>query len=303
MHFNKQFNNIVKDIKSLKIQGATNVAKQSVKAIKTILRHSHAATKYKLIEELKAARKELVKTRPTEPYMRNVLKYILTNTEVKDIIALKALLDERIKKVQEHIEKSQETIVAIGAKKIKNGMTIFTHCHSSIVNNILKQAKKQGKKFQVHVTETRPLFQGRITATELSKAGIPVTIYVDSAARLALKKSDLFLFGADAITSEGKVINKIGTEMFIEFADKYDISSYSCTDSWKYDPKTVFGIEEKIEKRASREVWKNPPKNVKISNPAFEKVKPELITGIISELGIYKPEMFLEIVTEAYPWM
>ncbi len=297
------FEKIVRDIKTLKIQGAEAIAKASVLALKDVIKKSRAATKYRLIDELKKTRKILITTRPTEPCMRNTLKYILTNLDVKDIISLKALLDERIKKALEHICKTRQTIAAIGSKKIKNGMTIFTHCHSSTVMSILKQAKKQGKRFQVHVTETRPLFQGRITATELAKARIPVTIFVDSAARIALKKADLFLFGADAITSEGKVINKIGTELFAEIAYKYDIPIFSCTDSWKYDPKTVYGIEEKIEKRAAREVWRNPPKNITISNLAFEKVKPELITGIISELGIYRPSMFIEIIKENYPWM
>ncbi len=297
------FEKIVKDIKTLKIQGAEAVAKASIIAIKAVIRKSHAATKYRLIDELKKARKTLIATRPTEPCMGNALKYILTNLEVKDIISLKALLDERIKKALEHISKTEQTIAAIGAKKIKKGMTIFTHCHSSTVIGILKEAKKQGKRFQVHITETRPLFQGRITATELSKAGIPVTIFVDSAARLALKKADLFLFGADAITSEGKVINKIGTELFAEISSKYDIPTYSCTDSWKFDPKTIFGIEEKLEKRTTKEVWRSPPKGVAISNLAFERVKPELITGLISELGIYRPSMFIETIKEHYPWI
>jgi len=271
------FNTIVKDIKTLKIQGAEAVAKASILALKDIIRKSKAATKYKLVEELKHAKKILIETRPTEPCMRNTLKHILTNLDVKDIISLKALLDERIKKAQEHFSKTEQTISAIGAKKIKNGMIIFTHCHSSIVINILN--------------------------AELSKANIPVTIFVDSAARIALKKADLFLFGADAITSEGKVINKIGTELFAEVSNRYDIPTYSCTDSWKFDPKTIFGLEEKIEKRSLREIWRSPPKQVKISNPAFERVKSELITGIISELGIYRPSMFIETVKEAYPWM
>ena len=296
------FNKTIKDIKSLKIQGAKAVAKAAILALKQTIRNSHTATKYSLLDELKHAKKILLKTRPTEPCMHNSLNYVLNNLDVKDIISLKALLDERIKKALEHLDKSEQIIAKIGAKKIKNGMIIFTHCHSSAVMAILKYAKKQGKKFEVHATETRPLFQGRTTAAELSKAKIPVTLFVDSAARLALKKADLFLFGADAITSEGKIINKIGTELFAEVAYRYDIPTYSCTDSWKFDPKTIFGIDEKIEKRNLKEIWKNAPKNVNIFNAAFEKIKSESVTGIISELGVYKPELCIEMVKEAYPW-
>lgn len=297
------FEKIARDIRSLKIQGAENIAKASVMAVKDIISKSKSATKYKLIEELKKARNLLFKTRPTEPCMRNAINYILTNLEVKDIISLKALLDERIKKAQWHFEQTDKKIAEIGSRKIKNGMIIFTHCHSSSVMAILKEAKKQGKKFQVYNTETRPKFQGRLTALELSRLKIPVTLFIDSAARLALKKSDLFLFGADAITSEGKIINKIGTELFAEVSNRYDIPTYSCTDSWKFDPKTIQGIEEKIEKRSKKEVWPNPPPGVEIVNPAFERVKSDLITGIISELGIYRPQLFIETLKETYPFI
>ena len=111
------------------------------------------------------------------------------------------------------------------------------------------------------------------------------------------------LLGADAVTSEGKVINKIGSELFTEIADRYEVPVYVCTDSWKFDPKSVFGYEEEIEKRKPTEIWPTAPRGVKIANFAFEKVNPDLITGIISELGIYKPSIFVEEVKRAYPWM
>ncbi|MBW2981930.1 translation initiation factor eIF-2B, partial [Candidatus Woesearchaeota archaeon] len=92
-------------------------------------------------------------------------------------------------------------------------------------------------------------------------------------------------------------------ELFAEVAEKWDVSLYVCTDSWKFDPKSVFGYEEEIEKREAKEVWPTAPKGIKINNFAFEKVNPDLITGIISELGIYKPEIFVEEIKRAHPWM
>jgi ribose 1,5-bisphosphate isomerase len=205
--------------------------------------------------------------------------------------------------VLEHFEKAPDMIEEIAAHKIKNKMIVFTHCHSSTVRDALIRAKKQGINFEVHNTETRPVFQGRITAKELAKAGIPVTHYVDSAARLALKKSDLMLLGADAITADGKVINKIGSELIGEVADRYDIPIYICTDSWKFDPRTIFGKETEIEERPAKEIWSGAPKKVKIANYAFEKINPDIITGIITELGIYRPAILLEEIKKAYPWM
>jgi len=292
---------IVEDIKNLRIQGAANIAKASIKALQIVAHDMRDKKKVDLVHNLNRVKKILFKTRPTEPGMRNSINYVLNNIEDADNIYQEIL--KRIKEVNDHFDFVKNKIIKIAVKKIKNGMVVFTHCHSSTVTEILKQAKRQGKKFIVHNTETRPKFQGRLTAQELARAGIPVVHYVDSAARLALKKADIMLIGADAITAEGKVINKIGSELFAEVAEKWDVSLYVCTDSWKFDPKSVFGYEEEIEKREAKEVWPTAPKGIKINNFAFEKVNPDLITGIISELGIYKPEIFVEEIKRAHPWM
>ncbi|MBW2993174.1 S-methyl-5-thioribose-1-phosphate isomerase [Candidatus Woesearchaeota archaeon] len=294
------FEKIVKDIKNLKIQGATNVAKSAALAMNLIAREYENKDRKILLNSLHKARNILLKTRATEPAMRNVLNYMFNNLEEED---LSGEIGQRAKEITEHFKKSREKITMIGSKKIASGMVVFTHCHSSSVTNILIHAKTKGKKIQVHNTETRPMFQGRITARELARHKIPVTHFIDSAARFALKKADIMLIGADAITTEGKIINKIGSEMFAEIAEKHDIPVYACTDSWKFDPETIFGYEEEIEQRKSSEIWPNPPKNVKIQNPSFEKISPDLVAGVISELGIYKPEVFIEEVKRNYPWM
>jgi len=266
----------VRDIKGLRIQGAENIARAAIIA-------------WSKAKDKKKASEKLAKTRPTEPMLRNVLKYLEKFGDAKGLLKK---LDEDRKKIEE-----------IGSKKIQDGFIVYTHCHSSTVTSVLKKAWKDGKRFEVYVTETRPFFQGRITAKELAAEGIPVTIFVDSAARLALKKSNIMLIGCDAITAEGIVINKIGSELFAEVANKYDIPVYVATHSLKFDPLTFFGFEVEIERRAAKEIWDRPPKGVKISNYVFEKINPKLITGIISELGILKPETFIQEVKKVYRWL
>lgn len=270
------FNKIIKDIKSLKIQGAENVARAGIRALK--LKHDENSIN------------KIISARPTEPCLRNAIRFALMDIKKNADIALK------------HFDEAQKIIATIGSRKIRNKDIIFTHCHSGTVINILKEAAKT-RKFKVYVTETRPLYQGRMTATDLAKAKIPVKIFTDASGRFALKKSNMALFGADAITSEGEIINKMGTEMYADIAEKYDIPVYFCTDSWKYDPLTVFGFEEAIERREAKEVWNRPPKGAEISNFAFEIVEPELATGIISELGDYSPATFIEEVKKNYPWI
>ncbi len=298
-----EFDRIVKDIKNLKIQSAQNVAKKAVMALKDYSNHINAITKTTFLDELNKAKSILFDTRPTEPCMRNALNFILNNLDGLSLDRLKTKLNLRIEQALDHLETSEKVVAEIGANKIKKNSKVFTHCHSSFVMSILKKAKKQNKNFEVHNTETRPKFQGRITALELIKENIPVIHYVDSAARLALKRADIMIIGCDAIDSEGKCYNKIGSEMFAEIANKLDIPVYIATDSWKFDPQTIFGYNEEIEKRSSKEIWSNPPKKIKIENYAFEKIDPNLISGIISELGIFKPQVFIEEIKSRYKFI
>ena len=292
------FEKIIKDIKNLKIQGAENVAKSSIIVISEIL-DSNASSK-ELYVKLLSVKKSLIECRPTEPCLRNTLTLIFYKVNEYNF---KEQIRKNIELARNHFELSNNAISQIGSKKIKDGMVVFTHCHSSAVMNVMKTAKKDGIKFSVKNTETRPLFQGRITAKELNDEGISVEHFIDSAGRLAVKSSDLVLIGADAITSEGYVINKIGSEMFAEAAKLKEIPVYVCTDSWKFDVETIFGFDEIIEKRHESEVWKDKPKGVNISNHAFEKVNPELITAIISEIGVYSPQVFITEMRRNYPWL
>ena len=293
----------IERIRNLKVQGAESVAKEAVRSLKEVVKSSKAKNVSGILADIYHAKNLLFLSRPTEPCMRNALNYVLHDLDYDDPVELANAVCLKVDEVLERFDKNQKIIAQIGSKKIRNGTVIFTHCHSSTILEILKEAKKRGKKFEVHNTETRPLYQGRITASEVAKLGIPVTHFVDAAARFALKKADLMLIGADAITTEGKVINKIGSELYAEIANKYDIPVYACTDSWKFDTETVFGYEENIEKRKGNEIWKNPPKGITVNNFAFEKVNPSLIAGVISELGIYKPHIFIQEIKANNKWM
>jgi len=259
----KRFQKICKNIKSVEIQGARNVALAGLEA-------------YKLFPNEKS-KKKILSLRPTEPFLINLLKN-------PDKISVKGLR-KKLKENQTKINK--ETY-----KLIKKNSVIFTHCHSSTVVSALIYAKKKGKKFEVYLTETRPLYQGRKTARELRKKGIKVTMFVDSAGYIALTKSqetrdvDLVLLGADAITPKG-TLNKVGSGMFAKLAYDEKIPVYILADSLKYIKKV------KIEKRLPEEVWDN--KKVRVFNTAFELIKRKYIKGIISELGLLSYKKFLKV--------
>ncbi|MEK6913959.1 MAG: hypothetical protein AABW47_04805 [Nanoarchaeota archaeon] len=267
MDVKKRFDKISSDIKSIKIQGARNIAKSALYA-------------YSLIPT-KDSMKKLLSLRPTEPMLEKVLNL----TEKKSYT-----------EILEHFDFAQSQINKYVLKLIKNKEVIFTHCHSTNVVNALIFAKKAWKKFEVYNTETRPLFQGRKTANELKKAKIKVTMFIDSASAIAIEKenkkdkihADKIFLGADALLNNG-IINKVGSGMIAELAHNHKIPVHIIADSWKFSKKKV-----PIENRKLNEVWDNAPKKIKIQNPAFEFVPKKYITGIVSELGILKYDDFVK---------
>jgi len=97
------------------------------------------------------------------------------------------------------------------------------------------------------------------------------------------------------------VYNKIGSQLVAETASNYHIPLYVCTDSWKFDPMSYFGFEQKIEERHKKEVWNINNKNIKISNYAFEIVNPKYIGGFFCEFGILSLNDLKNFFREEYP--
>ena len=298
-----KFKDVVQDIKTLRIQGAEGVAREGVRSLLLALQESHAVTAHGVLAELYHARDQLIAARPTEPCLRNALFYVFENIySYPDEHNLYKGLTQRIQEVILFFDTAKKKIAVLGAAKIRHGTIVYTHCHSSTVVAILVEAKKQGKKFTVHNTETRPLFQGRRTATDLAVEGIHVKHFVDSAAGIAMKDAHIALFGSDAITPHA-VYNKIGSGIFAELLKTRKIPLYICSDSWKFDPHVSIRHHEVVEERKESEVWEHAPREVFIENPAFEPVIMPDVKAIISELGVLTPQTFIHTVKKSYPWM
>jgi ribose 1,5-bisphosphate isomerase len=293
------FKKIVKDIKDLKIQGAENVGLAGAKALIYVLKEAKTTDVKRLLTILNKAKQILFKARATEPFLRNVVSYCLKNLKGKGTGDIARELIARVEYVNKYVKNSQKKIIQEGARKIKNGSIVYTHCHSSTVVRILIEAKRQKKKFEVYCTETRPRFQGRMTAKDLVKHGIKTTLFVDGAMRLAIKETDLCLIGCDSIT-ESRLINKIGSELICEICDRFDVPVYVCTNAWKFNTLSLLGFDEEVELRSHKEVWDKKPAGLRIKNYAFEKIHPELVTGIISEMGVYPHQMFMQEFKKKY---
>lgn len=305
-HLSDSVQSTAKRIRRLEVQGARNVAIAAIKAVEGLADRTEAPTKKDFVRELVKAKDIFFASRPTEPLMRNALRLIVNRVEKneeRNVKKLREIVSQASGQFLSQLEESSKRIAEIGARRIRHDSVILTHCHSSTVTNLLKQAKREGKSFEMICTETRPIFQGQTTAKEMLEIGVKTSFIVDSAARFFMNDVDLVLVGADAITSEGNVINKIGTSAVALVAAESRTPFYVVSELLKFDPATMYGDYEKIEERSPREVWKDAPKELVIRNPAFDVTRRDFIHGIICEEGIVSPHSVTEVMHRKYPWV
>lgn len=293
----------VRDIKSLKIQGARNIAREAVKALMAATSASRAKSASSLYDEIASVADALAGSRPTEPMMRNLLddacRYAgLRAKEAAGVAELKRDVVERGNGILKRMDEDKKRLAEYGAQLIPQGALVITHCHSSTVTGILMKAQKIGRDMRVVALETRPRYQGRITASELAEAGVDVTLVVDGAMNMHMKKADIVLVGADSISSRGDLINKVGTSTLAHIARMHDVSFYSAAELLKYSSRTIYGELEKIEERDHDEVWNRRPRNVKIGNPAFDVTSGKYVSGYVTESGVLPPQSFFAIATQ-----
>lgn len=293
-------------IRRLEVQGARNVAIAALKAVQTLAEQTKAKNKAEFLGELKDAQAVLFASRETEPLMRNAVRYVIIQAQegsVDEVGSLSEMVSSNASLFLQNLEASRERTAEIGAKRIRDGMLVFTHCHSSTVTRLLAKAKADGKEFSVICTETRPALQGRITAKELVGLGIQTMFIVDSAARSYMGDVDLVLVGADAITSEGNVVNKVGTSGIAVLANEARKTFYVVSELLKFDPETLWGAYERIEQRSPQEVWNEPPEGLSVRNPAFDVTLSRYVHGLVCEEGIIPPQSVIEAVNRSYPWV
>ncbi len=308
--FPDEFYRIVEDIKTMKIRGAAEIA---IAAVKDLVIASDSITTNDVDEYfrlVKKAAKILVDTRPTAVSLPNGLRFILNRLiqdykrGVNEVSSFKEKLRSYANEFIESAKNARKLIGMYGAGRIEDGDVILTHCNSGTALEVIITAFRQGKNIKVIATETRPRYQGRITAEVLDKVGIETTLIVDSAVRYFMNKVDKVIVGADAIAANGAVVNKIGTSLIALAAHESSVPFMVAAETFKFSPDTLFGRLIEIEEREYTEVvpkeWLEKLKYVKIRNPAFDVTPPEYIDAIITELGVFSPAVYPFIIRERF---
>ena len=303
---------IYDDIQKLNIQGATNVCIATFEGMKLYIQSSKEQDKDLFYKEFVDIGEKLSLARMNEPLARNGIKYVKyffkeQFSVLPELSTMKRGLNELCDKYLDMVEQSKKDLVQKSSGFLSNLDKVFTHCHSSTVVELIVSISKGDENFEVVCTETRPLYQGRITAKSLLNAGIKTTMIADSAGESFIigrgsVPVDMVLIGCDQITSKGHAINKIGSWGLGVAAHYIGKPFYVVTPLLKMDTES-FIHDVKIEVREDAELWKEAPKGLEMFNPAFEIVDNTLITGYVTELGIIKPSDIDRVVKESYPWL
>lgn len=193
---------------------------------------------------------------------------------------------------------------AHGAELVPDGARILTHCNAGALATagygtalgVVYAAKEAGKNIEVFADETRPFLQGaRLTAWELAKNGVPVTLITDNMAGYFMAKGeiDMVIVGSDRIASNGDVCNKIGTYSLAVLAKEHGIPFYAVAPTSTFDLSIASGKEIPIEERSPDEVThvhgvRLAPEGVAVRNPAFDVTPARLVTAIVCENGVAK---------------
>ena len=274
--------------------------------------HSKAKTREELIKEIEESARLLRKTRPTGVNLfwavDRILQKAHETTGTVEVVA-KAVVEEANKMADEDVATNRK-IGEHGSSLLNDGDTVLTHCNAGSLATVdygtalavVRVAWERGKKVKVIATETRPRLQGaRLTAYELKRDGIPVTLITDGMVGYVMQRGlvNKVIVGADRIVRDA-VINKIGTFGIAVLAHEHNIPFYVAAPTSTFDL-TRSANEVIIEERSPYEVThfgtqKIAPDGVEALNPAFDITPMRYVSSVICETGVLSPKELKDVL-------
>jgi len=286
---------IVERVRTDVIGGAADTAKEIVRAIKSLAQDSLAETPEQLAGEVEEAVIDILRVMPTLAPPLNALHRVMGQMEIASEAgaSVKELQETIIQAVDTFLDWSAhsiERVAVYGAELIKNGDVIFTYSMSSSVWKVFSLAKSHGKSFEVIVTESRPANEGMWTVDEMLKIDIPVSVSIDACIGDLVAGADLVFVGADAISSHGFSLCKVGTYPAALVAKAHGVPFYIAADTLKFDTTSLLGLAPKIDPIHRHEViGEKYPQDVRVVGRIFDQTPPSLVDAIITEIGLLHP--------------
>lgn len=296
-------------IRELKVRGAPAIGIAAAYGLYMGVKDANAGSGRDLLAAVKEQRDYLASSRPTAVNLFWALDRLVRTAEKAvaggmDVASVKeAILQEAIL-IQSEDEETNRRIGEHALELFQDGYGVLTHCNAGGLATArygtatapMYLAKERGWNFRVFADETRPVLQGaRLTAFELMRAGVDVTLITDNMAGMVMSKGwiNAVIVGTDRVAANGDVANKIGTYSVAVLAKAHGIPFYVACPMSTIDLSTPTGADIPIEERHETEVTegfgkRTAPHGVKVYNPAFDVTPHEYVSAIITENGIVK---------------
>lgn len=286
---------LVERIRKDEIGGAADTAKEVVDALSVLVRESKAKDTPALVAEVDEAVLDILRVMPSlAPPINALHRFVAAmergQAEDASPAEMKAILQKSRDDFFTWAETALSKVARFGAEKVADGSRVFMYSMSSTVWRILRAGKEQGKRFEVVVTESRPGNEGLWTVTEMGKAGIPVSVGIDACIGELIPECDLVFVGADVISSTGHALCKAGTYPSALVAKAAGVPFYIAADTLKFDSSTLYGLPYRNEPIRRKDVLADSfPEQARVVGHLFDETPPDLITAIITEIGILHP--------------
>ncbi len=245
--------------------------------------------------------REIINSRPSMAPLINTIGYIIGD---KEVLTKKGIIPKLYRFRADKLKR--ETTLEKNFRRFTTSITrmnpkIMVISYSSTLLNLLLNIKEFNAEF--YVLESRPLLEGRRTAENLSKK-FKTHMIIDAAIGKFIDHIDLVLIGIDSILKDGSVINKIGTFPLAVMAYQKGIDVYAIGTSFKYNIKSHYGLNVRIEKQPKEEIYNRQDlnENLEICNYYFDTTPPKYIKGIISDIGILPPKKFVKRIKKILPF-
>ena len=290
---------VIEAIRTLAVRGAPAIGVAAAIGLTVALEHEGDGHGGRAREFLAGYAERLIASRPTAVNLSWAVRRLLAVAAAVPDDALLAALRADAEAIRAEDVAMCEAIGRFGLDLVPDGARLLTHCNAGALATAgigtalapVHRAHRDGRRVHVYADETRPLRQGaRLTAWELQRAGIPVTVLPDGAAASLLRSGavDLVLVGADRITANGDVANKVGTYGVALAARAHGIPFYVAAPWSTIDVATPTGVDIEIEHRHADELGELPI-GARVWNPAFDVTPRELVSGYLTDRGFVQP--------------
>ncbi len=292
-------------IRAMVVRGAPAIGVAAAMGVALAARNSKARNKEQLLRDVQRAAVGLRKTRPTAVNLFWGIDRVLRTADAAgdNVVAIREAVVREVKRMADEDVEANKWLGRFGAPLLEDGDVVMTQCNAGALATVgygtalgvVRAASETGKCIKVVIPETRPALQGaRLTAFELSRDGFDCTLISDTAVGFMMSSGrvDKVVVGADRITKDGNVFNKIGTYQVAVLAQRHGVPFYPAAPRSTFDLARTYD-QVVIEERPSDEVVKVrgrriAPAGVAVFNPAFDRTPPELVSAIISDEGVIK---------------